>query len=56
MNNFMFMVQNDGIAVKFVIKYLATGVFWSGTYIYIVVSVRIPVACVIRHLVKEVTW
>jgi len=27
MNNFMFMVQNVGIAVKFVIKYLATGVF-----------------------------
>jgi len=27
MNNFMFMVENVGIAVKFVIKYLATGVF-----------------------------
>jgi hypothetical protein len=55
MNNFVFMVQVVGIAVKFVIKYLATGVFLSGTYIYIVVSVHFPVACVIRHSVKEIT-
>jgi len=27
MNNFVFMVQNVDIAVKFVIKYSATGVF-----------------------------
>jgi len=27
MNNFVFMVQNVSIAVKFVIKYSATGVF-----------------------------
>jgi len=27
MKNFVFMVQNVGIAVKFVIKYSATGVF-----------------------------